>query len=204
VVRTLLRCVAILEGREAVPGLTTAIALRFLIHLVGDVHQPLHVSSGYLDLRDPVAPRLVADPATVPGALADNGGNKLFFAMATLHAAWDFGVVKAVGGPDPAALAAALRTAITQTGLTAPSGDHLRWPRLWASESSRIAAEAVYRPLRLGPGRLKSAAEIERIEIAAPSYDEYLRDPAVLAAARRQLMAAAVRLAELLRRIRWP
>jgi hypothetical protein len=39
-------CVTVLEGGEF-ENLTPKDALRFLIHLVGDVHQPLHTVAGY-------------------------------------------------------------------------------------------------------------------------------------------------------------
>jgi hypothetical protein len=200
VVHSLLRCLAVLEGREAAPGLTTPTALRFLVHLVGDVHQPLHVAAGYFDLRDPSAPRLVTGPVGARAALNDLGGNRLFFAATSLHATWDHGIVQALGG-GAVALAAELGKEATQ--MAPPAGDTRGWPRQWASESSRIAAEVAYRPLRFGAAGLKSADEIERVEIAAPGYDEYVRDPGVRAAARRQLARAALRLAELLRRVRW-
>lgn len=205
VVGTILRCIAVLEGRETVAGLTNVIALRFLIHLVGDVHQPLHATAGYFDVSDLAAPRLLRDPARVArGAVNDLGGNRLAFGMSNLHATWDHGVVVALGAPDARALSVELRALITQLRIKPLGDQHLRGPRAWATEASQVAAETAYRGLEFGPARLKpDSTEVERIEIVAPAYSAYVRDPVVLGAAKRQLARAAARLAELLNRLRW-
>src|SRR5713226_7176217 len=46
VVHTINRCIRILEGSSE-PNFSKLQALRFLVHLVGDIHQPLHVGTGY-------------------------------------------------------------------------------------------------------------------------------------------------------------
>jgi hypothetical protein len=52
VVHAINRCIAVLE---APPGqgtdLTKAQALKFLVHLVGDIHQPLHCGCGYYEIH---------------------------------------------------------------------------------------------------------------------------------------------------------
>jgi hypothetical protein len=55
VVHAIRRCVAVLEGRSN--EMSPLIALRLLVHFVGDIHQPLHAGNGYYDLSDPAAPR---------------------------------------------------------------------------------------------------------------------------------------------------
>jgi hypothetical protein len=209
VVGSLLRCVAVLEGRDSTPGLTKPIALRFLVHLAGDIHQPLHVGAGYFDVRQPMAPRLVRDPATARRSVSDLGGNRLAFGGTNLHATWDHGVVMSLGVADSRRLAAQLLAAMSTDPPPARSGsDHLGWPRDWATEASRIAANIAYPPLRFGPARGRSGAparaeDVEQIDIAAPAHEEYVRDLGVRATARAQLARAAARLAALLYRIRW-
>ena len=205
VVGTILRCIAVLEGRETVPGLTPAIAVRVLIHLVGDVHQPLHATAGYFDVSDLARPRLLHDPALAARGVNDLGGNRLAFGMSNLHATWDHGLVMALGARDARALATELRALARPLRIRALAIPYLLAPRAWATEASQVAEEFAYAGLRFGPARLKpGSTDIERIEIVAPAYESYVRDPELLVAAKRQLARAAVRLADLLNRLRWP
>ena len=209
VVGTLLRCVAVLEGRDTTSGLSKAIALRLLVHLAGDIHQPLHVGAGYFDVRQPASPRLVRDPATARRAVSDLGGNRLVFGGTNLHGTWDHGLVMALGVSDPRRLAAQLLAAMGTDPPPARSGsDHLGWPRDWATEASRIAANIAYAPLRFGAARDKNgdlarAEAVDHIDILAPAYDDYVRDLGARATARAQLARAAARLAALLYHLRW-
>ncbi|MBM4442106.1 MAG: S1/P1 nuclease [Candidatus Rokubacteria bacterium] len=202
VVGTLVRCIAVLEGRAPAGGMTPPIALRVLVHLVGDLHQPLHVSTGYFDVRDMSAPRLLREPPLPRRSVSDLGGNRLSFGATNLHAVWDHALVISRGADDAKGLAAEL-LASGPSRLTAP-GDPASWPRAWATEASRLAVTA-YQPLRFGPAHLRPGAEeIERIEITSPTAEAYARNPALKLVARQQLARAAGRLAELLRAIRWP
>ena len=99
-------------------------ALRFLVHFVGDMHQPLHV-----------------------GERSDHGGNTVKVAFdgqsLNLHAAWDGKLMEAWFKQDPSALAK-LREgapASEREALTAGSLDDWLWQ---AQEASR---DAVYGPL---------------------------------------------------------
>ena len=200
VVGTLVRCLAVLEGRDQT--MTPAIALRVLVHLVGDLHQPLHVSAGYFDVRDVSAPRLLREPAIPRRAVNDLGGNRLSFGTTNLHAVWDHALVVGRGADDAKSLAAELLANGPPRGT--PAGDPASWPRAWATEAARLAITA-YHPLRFGTAHAKPGSEeIERIEITSPSAEAYARNPALKLVARQQLARAAGRLAELLRAIRWP
>ncbi|MGH8144304.1 MAG: S1/P1 nuclease [Steroidobacteraceae bacterium] len=99
-------------------------ALRFLIHFVGDIHQPLHCA----DHRD-------------------RGGNavRVMFGgeETNLHAVWDTAVVRALG-EDPAAVAGGLEAQVTQQEMRAWSRGG---PVDWANESFSIAKRAIYGPL---------------------------------------------------------
>jgi len=98
-------------------------ALKFLIHFIGDLHQPLHASDH-----------------------EDHGGNCVGLAPSpddhdsNLHAYWDVGAVEALGLSAPA-IAADLDARITPSQLAAWSqGD----ARAWAMESFELGRKDVY------------------------------------------------------------
>lgn len=103
-------------------------ALRFLVHFVGDIHQPLH--AGYGD---------------------DRGGNtfQIFYIGrgSNLHALWDGGILRSAGHD--------WTTQATRLADRA-AGVDVRWslqaPARWAEESCRLIGDAGLYPPR--PGRL--------------------------------------------------
>lgn len=117
---------AILKYTEVLRSSTNpaqrAEALRFLIHFVGDVHQPMHV-----------------------GHASDRGGNDIqvvFFGQANdLHAVWDTDLL-ARAADDWVDYAAGLRKNITaaQCLLWTDALDPVRW----ATESGRLAKKVAY------------------------------------------------------------
>ena len=99
-------------------------ALRFLIHFVADVHQPLHAQD-----HD------------------DKGGNQVRVTIgryrANLHRVWDSEVVDALGA-DPAIEANVLARSITPAQRKSwASGT----PAGWANEAHAIARDQIYPPL---------------------------------------------------------
>lgn len=107
----------------ATPPAERILALKFLIHFVGDLHQPLHAADH-----------------------GDRGGNCIGLSAspngrdANLHAYWDTGVVEALG-PSAAAIAASLDARITPTDRAAWARGY---PRAWARESFQIAQRDAY------------------------------------------------------------
>lgn len=151
-----------------------AFALRVLVHVVGDIHQPLHTVSRFTPLRPD----------------GDRGGNDFPVSTGvsegrddTLHIFWDRGLglfdsIRGEGKPEIVRrLAAELRQSVPPADL---EGLDETDPEIWAQEGLRLAQEYVYRGIEEG---------------TEPS-DEYLRraEPVV----RRQLVLAAYRLAALL------
>jgi hypothetical protein len=66
--------------------------LRWLTHLVGDMHQPMHLGCGFVDMtKEP--PLLVGDPQGAHSLASDRGGNNLVlpasFGGGNLHSYWD-------------------------------------------------------------------------------------------------------------------
>jgi hypothetical protein len=52
------------------------------VHLAGDLHQPLHITSVYYDPNGDLAdPKIISDPAaaSADGMINDRGGNGLLF-----------------------------------------------------------------------------------------------------------------------------
>jgi nuclease S1 len=100
-------------------------ALKYVVHFVADIHQPLH--AGFAD---------------------DKGGNtyqlQAFGRGTNLHAAWDTLLVRKLD-PDSGSLAAAL------SARAAPSSDLSFAPALWAGESCQIASRPDFYPPRKLP-----------------------------------------------------
>lgn len=112
-------------ANKSLPDADRAKALTFLLHFVGDIHQPLHAA----ERND------------------DHGGNLVYIVIgknkngSNLHSYWDTATVKRLGS-TPEALSGALISDISASDLTA-------WrtggPRDWAMESYQVAHDAAYR-----------------------------------------------------------
>jgi hypothetical protein len=120
VVAQIERDARIVGDRKLAPPVR-AEALRFLIHFVGDIAQPLHDEDN-----------------------GDRGGNRVRVILGrrhtNLHAVWDVDVVRALGR-DPADVAARLGAEITPA-------QKQEWskgtPEQWADEAHQIARNEIY------------------------------------------------------------
>ncbi len=104
------------------PQAERLLALKYLLHLVGDIHQPLHASDNH-----------------------DRGGNCVLLGLGgsrtqNLHAYWDTAVVESIG-LDAAQVAATLRARITPA-------DRRMWQQgeatSWAMEAFQVARSTAY------------------------------------------------------------
>lgn len=91
VVQMINSAVRVLQGESNI--MSEINALRWLVHLVGDVHQPIHVGCGFVDTQGNV-PRLVSDPQRIiqQNLGHDRGGNSLVLPVSgnvSLHSYWD-------------------------------------------------------------------------------------------------------------------
>ena len=165
-------------------------ALLLLAHYVGDIAQPLHVGTAYLQPDGTVVDTQAGtfDPAT-----DTQGGNKIVTIRVatnhrseTLHATWD---------DIPEALhsnhidAAWLRLARAEP---APHGDMQAWPAQWAS-STLAPARLALKDLRFGPQ--------QGLQWTVPLTGRY--DDSMAPIKKRQLTTAGARLARMLMAI-WP
>lgn len=116
-------------------------ALKYLVHLVADVHQPLH--AGHDD---------------------DRGGNKYqlraFDRGTNLHALWDSGLIEAWPGGLQA-----LHQAVASDTASAAGGT----PEQWAEESCRLVATAGFYPSsrKVGEAYAQRAGPIVRSRLAS-------------------------------------
>lgn len=128
------------------------LALKFLIHLIGDLHQPLHAADHF-----------------------DKGGNCVFLSRApqlresNLHAYWDVGVVDSLG-TSAQRIADELDARITPAELNAWTQGS---PRSWANQAFEVARHEVYSLPSLptcqsrGTVALSAAYQAQAQEIAA-------------------------------------
>ncbi len=166
-------------------------ALALLVHDLGDLHQPLHVGSVYLDekglRRDPDVQGDDPQARTIGGnALVLNGPSG---PAGNLHAFWD----NLPGKLSPEQLAALPDAA---RHVPATVSDPAQWPALWASESM-AEAETAFAGLQFG--ERQSSLRGPRWVVTLPAdYDARSQRLIV-----QQLARAGARLAQLLQAI-WP
>jgi hypothetical protein len=195
--------------REKVPNHGPAIlnerdALWLLTHLVGDIHQPLHVGAVYFD-KDCAA---VVDPnvagARLPSFGIDTtiastkGGNELKISSSrNLHAYWDGGTVtgamRLVGVRDKSIEGFGKMIVGAPPQAWRPTGDPETWPTQWATESLLLARSALTR-VDIGPGTPAEAGKCSWPITLQRDYTNWSNGQTLT-----QLGKAGFRLAELLR-----
>lgn len=121
--------------------LTKREALFILAHMVGDIHQPLHVGAAYIDEH-----LALVDPKSQANAKAtfSEGGNWLCVGASGLHGLWDTDYVKGAmnnaGVTSSSDFASSLRA---KPGVGPTAGSPLAWPTAWAMESLQLAAKGL-------------------------------------------------------------
>ena len=199
-VHMLREAIAVLEGRSK--SLPPEVALFMIVHLVGDIHQPLHTACGFFDITGPT-PLLVADPADAKARHlpTDMGGNALRSGPGPntdLHARWDgFRPEAFAGSKDPKALADKAAALVTPAEART-AGDYHDWPAAWATESI-VLARSAYEGLSFGAVKPGKDGGFRSISTVFPA--DYL--DAHKAQAGRQVGLAGYRLADLLNSIAW-
>jgi hypothetical protein len=131
----------VLADRQA-PERERLEALKYVVHFIGDIHQPLHASNN-----------------------DDRGGNEVpvtFLGHQTnLHAVWDSGIIGPAVMGDERAYAMRLTRNVTQPQLSQWSqGDTISW----ANESHDVAMSAVYGQLQ-HTGILPDSYEAQALQI---------------------------------------
>jgi hypothetical protein len=202
IVHTIRRCIRVIES-QTIPHyeMARAQAVRWLVHLLGDLHQPLHLGSGYYWFDGQHQAHLITDPQEAAGRDEDHGGNLLFYgAEEQLHALWDDRLVNAVAkGRSYQEVAQDLLTQGHQQAWDG-NGSYQQWVDQWAVESIR-EGKASYERLILGAGQFdENHHGLQKITITlAPGYEQ---DETKLV--EQQLAKAGYRLAAILNALRWP
>jgi hypothetical protein len=180
--------VAVLLGRSSPSPFQIADkreALFMLAHLIGDLHQPLHVAAVYLDANgtqvDPDVTHTI-DPAS-----ETIGGNILYDNNANFHTAWD-------APPTGMKVDQALDLLPAARAVVAPTGPVENWAAIWATDTISTAPKA------FAGATYKKRAEAGW-DIAFPDHAAYVSARDDLK--RDQLAKAGARLAQLLNAI-WP
>jgi hypothetical protein len=183
--------IAVLSGKPAIPPLPIADiadkkeALFMLAHFVGDLHQPLHVGSVYLDenggLVDPDAAPAI-DPKT-----ETIGGNAILEQNANFHAEWDE-IAEDLGEAATAELLVAAKSVPPSLGSVE------EWPAAWASDSVLVSRVAF-------AGASFARAPHDHWTVTFEDRDAYMRSKDAIQ--RQQLAKAGARLAQLLNAV-WP
>jgi len=148
-----------LQGRPSAQyPLSKRNALRLLVHLVGDIHQPLHVGAGYLDHPGGNRPgAIVKDPAEARRRRLpnDRGGNDLVIDgnRQNLHGFWDYSLVTslmdATDHKTSETLGAFLKQGVKPIGSWNSRGPVTTWPAQWATDSLHQSRKHTYNSLRM-------------------------------------------------------
>jgi hypothetical protein len=184
-------------------GLTVRQALFLIAHIVGDLHQPLHVGAVYVAANgDFVNPN-----AGTHKFEETQGGNFLMLGTISLHSYWDRTTVEHVmikqiadhKSRKPALLASLLakRSEHWET-----KGDVRTWPTQWADEAIVLAREAYRVQLEAPVTVIDPYSERSHLQWKIRDADDYDQTRA-RDVVEKQLIKAGYRLAEVLKRI-WP
>ena len=161
--------------KSTAPDSSRAVALCWIMHLVGDVHQPLHTTS-FVNAEFP---------------LGDRGGNMIYIKAKedsktiNLHSLWD-GLLLASNRPQEAAnTAIQLRNEVSRQSLSNLS---IKNVEQWAKESFSLAKKVAYLA-----GRIQASTDRENGTPLPASYTTTAKS-----IAEKQVALAAYRLADLL------
>jgi hypothetical protein len=148
IVHILAQCIAVLKGatdQNTNPHRFSAReALLLVVHLVGDVHQPLHVGSAYVSNKDEFA--VPASSRAVDRRLIfkADGDNDLLLGAQSLHRFWDGRAVEEAmqraGAQQPEQFSQFLGAAPPDMPIV--TGDVTKWPAKWATETLTAAKRA--------------------------------------------------------------
>jgi len=152
-------CIRTLRGQpDPNHPLTQRNALRLLTHFIGDLHQPLHVGVGFVDVNGPNQTILIVrDPNIIRqrNLPHDRGGNQLVIDndRKNLHGFWDFDLVRSLMQVTHRPTSDQLGRFLKQTVAPLPgwqtTGPIDTWAAQWASDSLRLSRSQAYRQVRI-------------------------------------------------------
>jgi hypothetical protein len=202
IVHVLKQCIEVLRGNDSPAanphGFSQRTALLLTAHLVGDMHQPLHVGAAYLNKKN----RFVNPNIILTGVEQDQGGNFLKYNSGELHAYWDSNAVKRAMSQAGASTPEKYATIILHNSPVVPltTGAIEDWPRKWSEEMLLVAATA-HRGVKASKPSTVTDHFGTHLQwpVSTPNgYDNWARDTV-----HERLTTAGHRLAQLLEMI-WP
>jgi hypothetical protein len=211
-------CIRTLQGHpDPNHPLSQRNALKLLVHFLGDIHQPLHVGCGYIDVNGPGGTMVIArDPIAIKqkNLPSDNGANQLIIDKdkKKLHGFWDFDLVTSLmlqtDKQTSDTLGLFLRETVPAKSDWNPRGAVSTWATQWANDSLRQSRDHTYKSVsitgqrtitvtnRKGEPVMREGKPLNEVvwDISRPSNYEALNRELV----RLQLAKAGYRLARLL------
>jgi hypothetical protein len=152
-------CIRTLQGHpDPDHPLSQRNALKLLVHFLGDMHQPLHIGCGFIDVNGPHGTIVIArNPETIRQKKlpSDNGANQLVIGndKKKLHAYWDFDLVTSLmqltDKPTPDALGSFLKETVHPKSNWNPRGPIDTWGAQWATDSLQQSRDHTYKGLKI-------------------------------------------------------
>ncbi|MGH9875100.1 MAG: S1/P1 nuclease [Pyrinomonadaceae bacterium] len=211
-------CIRTLQGHpDPDHPLSQRNALKLLVHFLGDMHQPLHIGCGFIDVNSANGTIVIAkDPEAIrqKNFPSDNGANQLIIDndKKKLHGFWDFDLVtslmQATNEQTPETLGPFLKETVRTRSSWNPRGPVSTWGAQWATDSLQQSRNHTYRGLRItrqrtitvttrdGQPVMRNGQVVTDVvyDITRPANYETLNREVV----RQQLAKAGYRLAKLL------
>lgn len=229
IIRTLQQCIAVLQGNDNPTsnprGFTPRQALLMIAHLVGDIHQPLHVGAAYLDSNNQFATPTKQEQVDGIHLFDLQGGNNLHIEDKQtwprrdveaanrqantarqgkpLHLFWDVTVVEklmeAMKATSASDLSEQLMNELPKKSTL--KGDAITWPEQWANQSLQLAKLAYADIHIIDKAKMTTRKGIEYNIWYAQLPANYIASSTDIT--RQQIASAGLQLAELLKKI-WP
>ena len=211
-------CIRTLQGHlDPNHPLSQRNALKLLVHFLGDIHQPLHVGCGFIDVNGPNGTILIArDPVAIKqkNLPSDRGANQLIIDndKKNLHGFWDFELVTslmlATNKQTADTLGQFLEETVRPKASWNPRGPISTWGAQWATDSLQQSRDHTYKSVTVtrqrtitvtnkkGEPVMRDGKPVTDIvyDITRPDNYEALNREVV----RQQLAKAGYRLAKLL------
>jgi hypothetical protein len=157
-------CIRTLQGHpDPNHPLSQRNALRLLVHFLGDIHQPLHVGCGFIDVNGPNHTIvIVRDPALIKQKhlSSDKGANDLVIDhdRMNLHSLWDFTLVtslmNSIGQEITSdTLATFLQHNVKPKASWNPHGPISGLAAQWATDSVHQSRDHTYKSVRISGQR---------------------------------------------------
>lgn len=159
VVHMLNVCIRTLQGHpDPDHPLSQRVALKLLVHFLGDMHQPLHIGCGFINANGPNGTIVIAtDPVLIKqkDLPSDRGGNQLIINAAgrNLHSFWDFDLVDALmtatSQETPEAFGSFLKNSVRPKSSWNPRGKLNTWAAQWATDSLNQSRTHTYKSVKI-------------------------------------------------------